>query len=459
MKRIISSIIMVVIALSLFSNLKMEQVFAEVNGPEVNGQAYCVMDADTGEVIISKNMDARMYPASITKIMTALIAFEQCKNLDDEITFSETALDISSISSTLHPAAKVGETMSFMDVMYGLMLSSGNECANALAEYTYGDIGIFVEKMNERAQQIGAVNTHFTNPHGLHDENHYTTAKDMDLIFREALKNKDFVKVASTPTYNIPETNKEDSRYCEAGHRMVLGTIPCEGIIAGKSGRTREAGRTLMTAVERNGRTLVIALLKTNDNNLYGDTQVLIDYGFNIAEGNYPKVTWDLVQDEVWATADVKIRKYPSSYASQVGYLARGKSVERVATYDKWSRVKVGESEFYIDSDYLVTDKSMVPKETVAATSDEKKEKESSKEATKGIILETESSEEELNMPENDSPYNQVSHSSGIINQIKNNMIDYFGEDWKVVTGLGISIIIVVIILIVYLIRRNKKND
>lgn len=450
---------MVVIALSLFSNLKMEQVFAEVNGPEVNGQAYCVMDADTGEVIISKNMDARMYPASITKIMTALIAFEQCKNLDDEITFSETALDISSISSTIHPAAKVGETMSFMDVMYGLMLSSGNECANALAEYTYGDIGIFVEKMNERAQQIGAVNTHFTNPHGLHDENHYTTAKDMDLIFREALKNKDFVKVASTPTYNIPETNKEDSRYCEAGHRMVLGTIPCEGIIAGKSGRTREAGRTLMTAVERNGRTLVIALLKTNDNNLYGDTQVLIDYGFNIAEGNYPKVTWDLVQDEVWATADVKIRKYPSSYASQVGYLARGKSVERVATYDKWSRVKVGESEFYIDSDYLVTDKSMVPKETVAATSDEKKEKESSKEATKGIILETESSEEELNMPENDSPYNQVSHSSGIINQIKNNMIDYFGEDWKVVTGLGISIIIVVIILIVYLIRRNKKND
>lgn len=449
---------MVVIALSLFSNLKMEQVFAEVNGPEVNGQAYCVMDADTGEVIISKNMDARMYPASITKIMTALIAFEQCKNLDDEITFSETALDISSISSTIHPAAKVGETMSFMDVMYGLMLSSGNECANALAEYTYGDIGIFVEKMNERAQQIGAVNTHFTNPHGLHDENHYTTAKDMDLIFREALKNKDFVKVASTPTYNIPETNKEDSRYCEAGHRMVLGTIPCEGIIAGKSGRTREAGRTLMTAVERNGRTLVIALLKTNDNNLYGDTQVLIDYGFNIAEGNYPKVTWDLVQDEVWATADVKIRKYPSSYASQVGYLARGKSVERVATYDKWSRVKVGESEFYIDSDYLVTDKSMIPKETVAATSDEKKEKESSKEATKGIILETESSEEELNMPENDSPYNQVSHSSGIINQIKNNMIDYFGEDWKVVTGLGISIIIVVIILIVYLIRRNKKN-
>ena len=450
---------MVVIALSLFSNLKMEQVFAEVNGPEVNGQAYCVMDADTGEVIISKNMDARMYPASITKIMTALIAFEQCKNLDDEITFSETALDISSISSTLHPVAKVGETMSFMDVMYGLMLSSGNECANALAEYTYGDVGTFVEKMNERAQQIGAVNTHFTNPHGLHDENHYTTAKDMDLIFREALKNKDFVKVASTPTYNIPETNKEDSRYCEAGHRMVLGTIPCEGIIAGKSGRTREAGRTLMTAVERNGRTLVIALLKTNDNNLYGDTQVLIDYGFNIAEGNYPKVTWDLVQDEVWATADVKIRKYPSSYASQVGYLARGKSVERVATYDKWSRVKVGESEFYIDSDYLVTDKSMIPKETVAATSDEKKEKESSKEATKGIILETESSEEELNMPENDSPYNQVSHSSGIINQIKNNMIDYFGEDWKVVTGLGISIIIVVIILIVYLIRRNKKND
>ncbi|CVI66359.1 D-alanyl-D-alanine carboxypeptidase DacB precursor [Clostridiales bacterium CHKCI001] len=458
MRRIVSSIIMVVMILSLFSNLKMGQVFAEVNGPEVNGQAYCVMDADTGEVIISKNMDARMYPASITKIMTALIAFEQCKNTDDEITFSETALDISSISSTLHPVAKVGETMSFMDVMYGLMLSSGNECANALAEYTYGDIATFVEKMNERAQQIGAVNTHFTNPHGLHNENHYTTARDMDLIFREALKNKNFVKVASTPTYNIPETNKEDSRYCEAGHRMVLGTIPCEGIIAGKSGRTKEAGRTLMTAVERNGRTLVIALLKTNDNNLYGDTQVLIDYGFNIAEGNYPKVTWNLVQDEVWATADVKIRKYPSSYASQVGYLARGKSVERVATYDKWSRVKVGESEFYIDSDYLVTDKSKIPKETVASTSDSVKESSDKEKTTEEVLLETETNEEELNMPENDSPYNQVNHSSGFVNQMKNNMIEYFGEDWKIVVGLSISIIIVVIILIVYLVRRNKKN-
>lgn len=459
MKRIISSIIMVVMALSLFSNLKMEQVFAEVNGPEVNGQAYCVMDADTGEVIISKNMDARMYPASITKIMTALIAFEQCKDIEDEITFSETALDISSISSTLHPVAKVGETMSFMDVMYGLMLSSGNECANALAEYTYGDIATFVGKMNERAQQIGAVNTHFTNPHGLHDENHYTTARDMDLIFREALKNKNFVKVASTPTYNIPETNKEDSRYCEAGHRMVLGTIPCEGIVAGKSGRTKEAGRTLMTAVERDGRTLVIALLKTNDNNLYGDTQVLIDYGFNIAEGNYPKVTWDLVQDEVWATADVKIRKYPSSYASQVGYLAKGKSVERVATYDRWSRVKVGESEFYIDSDYLVTDKSMVPKTTTASTSDSTKESSSVEKTTDGAVLETETDTEELNMPENDSPYNQINHSSGIVNQIKDSMIEYFGEDWKIVVVLSISIIIVIIVLIVYVVKRNKKNN
>lgn len=449
---------MVVMILSLFSNLEMGQVFAEVNGPEVNGQAYCVMDADTGEVIISKNMDARMYPASITKIMTALIAFEQCKNIDDEITFSETALDISSISSTLHPVAKVGETMSFMDVMYGMMLSSANECANALAEYTYGDVATFVEKMNERAQQIGAVNTHFTNSHGLHNENHYTTARDMNLIFKEALKNKNFVKVASTPTYNIPETNKEDSRYCEAGHRMVLGTIPCEGIIAGKSGRTKEAGRTLMTAVERNGRTLLISLLKTNDNNLYGDTQVLIDYGFNIAEGNYPQVTWDLVQDEVWATADVKIRKYPSSYASQVGYLAKGKSVERVATYDKWSRVKVGESEFYIDSDYLVTDKSKIPKETVASTSDSVKESSDKEKTTEGVLLETETNEEELNMPENDSPYNQVNHSSGFVNQMKNNMIEYFGEDWKIVVGLSISIIIVVIILIVHLVRRNKKN-
>ncbi len=448
----------ILIALSLFSNWKMDRVFAEVNGPEVNGVAYCVMDADTGDVIISKNMDQRMYPASITKIMTSLIAFEQCKNLDDEITFSETALNISSISSTIHPVAKVGETMSFMDVMYGLMLSSGNECANAIAEYTYGDIPTFVAKMNERAQQIGAVNTHFMNAHGLHDENHYTTARDMDLIFREALKNKNFVKVASTPTYNIPETNKEDARYCEAGHRMILGTIPCEGIIAGKSGRTREAGRTLMTAVERNGKTLVIALMKTNDNNLYSDTQVLIDYGFNILEGKYPPVSWSPAQDKVWATANVKIRKYPSSFATQVGYLEKGKSVDRVATYDKWSRVKVGEAEFYIDSNYLVTDKAKIPKEDEVSNS-EKDNSATKKTTEESVVLATEESAEKVSMPENDSPYNQMKESSGFLNQIKDEMIKYFGEDWIIVVSLITGIIVVAIVLIVTVVKRNKKKN
>lgn len=458
MKRIISLIMAILIALSLFSNWKMDRVFAEVNGPEVNGVAYCVMDADTGDVIISKNMDQRMYPASITKIMTSLIAFEQCKNLDDEITFSETALNISSISSTIHPVAKVGETMSFMDVMYGLMLSSGNECANAIAEYTYGDIPTFVAKMNERAQQIGAVNTHFMNAHGLHDENHYTTARDMDLIFREALKNKNFVKVASTPTYNIPETNKEDARYCEAGHRMILGTIPCEGIIAGKSGRTREAGRTLMTAVERNGKTLVIALMKTNDNNLYSDTQVLIDYGFNILEGKYPPVSWSPAQDKVWAAANVKIRKYPSSFATQVGYLEKGKSVDRVATYDKWSRVKVGEAEFYIDSNYLVTDKAKIPKEDEVSNS-EKDNSVTKKTTEESAVLATEESAEKVSMPENDSPYNQMKESSGFLNQIKDEMIKYFGEDWIIVVSLITGIIVVGIVLIVTVVKRNKKKN
>ena len=458
MKRIVSSIIMLLLAFVLCSNWKMDMVFAEVNGPEVNGAAYCVMDADTGDVIISKNMDERMYPASITKIMTSLIAFEQCKDLDDEITFSETALNISSISSTIHPVAKVGEKMSFMDVMYGLMLSSGNECAYAIAEYTYGDIGTFVAKMNERAQEIGAVNTHFTNAHGLHDENHYTTARDMDLIFREALKNKNFVKVASTPTYNIPETNKEDARYCEAGHRMVLGTIPCEGIIAGKSGRTKEAGRTLMTAVKRNGKTLVIALMKTNDNNLYSDTQILIDYGFHILEGEYPPVSWNIVQDKVWATANVKIRKYPSSFATQVGYLEKGKSVDRVATYDKWSRVKVGETEYYIDSDYLVTDKAQIPKEESTSAPSGSAKPSSTKAAGESAVVTTEESQEKVSMPENDSPYNQIKQSSGFLNQTRDKMIKYFGEDWVIVVGLIIGIVVVAILLIVTLIRKNKKN-
>ncbi|MGN0397518.1 MAG: D-alanyl-D-alanine carboxypeptidase family protein [Candidatus Fimimorpha sp.] len=452
MKRIISSVIMMLLATVCFHPI---MAFAEVNGPEVNAVAYCVMDADTGEVIISKNMDERMYPASITKIMTSLIAFEQCKDLDDEITFSETALNISTISSTLHPVAKVGETMSFMDAMYGLMLSSGNECANAIAEYTYGDIGTFVAKMNERAQQIGAVNTHFMNAHGLHDTEHYTTARDMDLIFREAIKNKNFVKVSSTPTYNIPETNKEDARYCEAGHRMILGTIPCEGIIAGKSGRTKEAGRTLMTAVERNGKTLVIAVLKTNDNNLYSDTQILIDYGFNILEGNYPAVSWQLVNDKVWANANVKIRKYPSSYATQVGILKEGVSAQRVATYDKWSRIKVGNAEYYVDSHYVVTDKSQLSKNN-KSTENNKENTEDTR--AEGSLLEMEKESSSIEMPENDSPHDQIKQSSRFLTQTRDKLIQYFGEDWEIVAVLMTGIIIVVVILIVMLIRKGKSN-
>ena len=180
------------------------------------------MDLDSVRILYEKNANQKRLIASITKIMTALIAFEQCKNLDDEITFSETALDISSISSTIHPAAKVGETMSFMDVMYGLMLSSGNECANALAEYTYGDIGIFVEKMNERAQQIGAVNTHFTNPHGLHDENHYTTAFDLAILMQYCMKNDTFRKIAGSASCSIPATNKYGVRSYNSTNELII---------------------------------------------------------------------------------------------------------------------------------------------------------------------------------------------------------------------------------------------
>ena len=245
-------------------------------------RGYCVMDTDTGEIIIHKNMDEQFYPASITKVLTALVTLENCDNLDDTITFSDWAINsCTANSSTMPPKGMVGEQMTVRDVLYGMLLSSGNECANALAEYIGGDINTFAEMMNEKAKELGATNSHFVNAHGLHDPNHYTTPHDMALIYQAALENPTFREIDSTATYTIPATNMTGARALSMGHKMVNGQLPFEGVFAGKTGNTAEAGRTLLTAAERNGHTLISVVMKSNNDKFYLDTEILLEYGFN----------------------------------------------------------------------------------------------------------------------------------------------------------------------------------
>ena len=169
-----------------------------------------LMTQDKGEVIFEKDPDSIRYPASMTKILTVLLGIMFVDDLQETITVSETAVNIPEDSSTMH--LKVGEEIRFIDVLYGTMLVSANDGANVIAEVVSGDVDRFVTMMNETAASLGCQNTHFVNPHGYHDDNHYSTARDMAIIAREAMKNETFREIARTVTYQIPRTNMQRAR-------------------------------------------------------------------------------------------------------------------------------------------------------------------------------------------------------------------------------------------------------
>ena len=297
--------------------------------PEIGVSAlgYCVMNADTGEIVLQKNADEKLHPASITKIMTLLVTVEQCKNLDSVTTVSENALNqIAPLSSTLHPMPKPGEQFTIRDLLYGLTMCSGNECANILAEAVCGDIDSFVELMNERAKEAGAKNTHFSNPHGLDADDHLTTAYDMALIMKAALKNPAAKEILSAKTYTIPETAYTSERNMTSGHKMVSGEFECEGVYAGKPGYTRLAQSTLVTAAKRDDVNLIAVVMKSDSGISYEDTSLLLDNayakindwgvtgGFNVYHPRVTQiddagftVTWDVGLDAVRAEFPVWI--------------------------------------------------------------------------------------------------------------------------------------------------------
>ncbi len=250
------------------------------NLPDVSASAAILMDMETGKILYSKNENEHHYPASITKILTTLIALEYNKP-KDIITFSEEAVfGIDRSSSNL--AMDVGEQITMEDALYSIMLMSANEVSAAVAEHIGGSIENFSKIMNQRAKQAGAINSNFKNPHGLHDDNHYTTAYDMAMIAKEAYKLPQFRKIISTITYQIQPTNKQpEIRYLANQHYMIKNTAyhydACTG---GKTGFTDEAQSTLVTFAEKDGLKLVCVVLDEKGNQKYDDTIALFDYGF-----------------------------------------------------------------------------------------------------------------------------------------------------------------------------------
>lgn len=269
-------------------------------GPQIVSSSGIVMEADSGTILYEKSSHDQHYPASITKILTTLLAIEN-SNMDDVVTFSHDSVYNTEGSGI---ARDVGEQMTMKQCLYAVMLASANECAYAVAEHVGGDIGTFIQMMNDRAAEIGCKNTHFTNCNGLPDESHYTSAYDMALIAREAYKNESFRIISSAKTYTIPYTNKhtDEETYLQNHHQMLypLKTRKYlyEYCLGGKTGYTIAANNTLVTYAEKEGMTLICVVLDAPASGHYEDTRALFDFCFD----NFKKM---------------KVSEYETSYSQQ----------------------------------------------------------------------------------------------------------------------------------------------
>lgn len=263
-------------------------------GPQVYAESAIVMEASTGTILYAKNIDDQHYPASITKIMTVLLALEHLE-MDEEVTFSRNAVYSIDYDSS-HIARDEGEILTVEECLYAIMLESANECSNAIAEHIAGTTEAFAEMMNAKAAELGCTNTHFVNPHGLPNDDHYTTAHDMALITSEACKYEKFRQISSTPRYTLRATNKKDEELLMNNHHYMISNYKTsqfldDTVFAGKTGYTSVALNTLVTCATRGGMDLVVVTMKTQGSGqrgvpIYTDTANLLNY----ASENFHKV-------------------------------------------------------------------------------------------------------------------------------------------------------------------------
>jgi len=256
--------------------------FAQSTPPFIHAETAILIDANTGEILFEKDSTKRMYPASITKLMTVLLALENMGSLNDRITFSREAI-YSIGAGSAHIAIQEGEILSLEQCIYGILLRSANEVSNALAEHIDDSAEAFAAHMTQRAAQLGCEDTNFVNASGLFHENHYTTAYDMALIARELFNHSDYLQFLGQTYYEIPATNiQTEPRYLHNQHQMLNAPslYYYEDAIGGKTGYTNESLNTLVTYASRDGMDLIAVVMKCSGAEHYTDSAALFDYGF-----------------------------------------------------------------------------------------------------------------------------------------------------------------------------------
>ncbi len=252
----------------------------------IQAEAGIAVDADSGAVLFGQNIHKAYAPASITKLLTALVVAENA-SLDDTVVFSHDAVYNVESGSGNSLALDEGDELSVRDCLHALLLRSSNQAANALAEHVAGSRDAFVDMMNEKIAQIGCTESHFANPSGLNDSDQYVTAYDMALIARAAFENETVLAVDSARTYTLPATSRNpDGLTISMEHRILAASdnpsssYYLEGAVGGKTGYTSIAGNTLVTYARRDGRGVISVILKGKQPQYYYDGKNLIEFGF-----------------------------------------------------------------------------------------------------------------------------------------------------------------------------------
>lgn len=282
--------ILIILFILIFS-LNISVSYGISDAPEISAGAAILLDSASEKIIYSKNESEKMYPASTTKILTAILTIENC-NLNDVVTVPYEA--IASIPSGYSVAAlQPGEQLTVEQLLQVMMVHSANDAANVLAYHISGSIDAFSNLMNKKVEELGLTNTHFTNPSGMHDENHYTTAYDLAIIMKYCMKNTTFRSLSGLKYCKIPATNKYDERVFNTtnelliyDNREVSSNYYYKYAIAGKTGYTTQAKNCLVSVSNKDDLELICVVLSVGlyPNNLsakFVDTKTLFDYGYN----------------------------------------------------------------------------------------------------------------------------------------------------------------------------------
>ena len=285
-KKLIVAFLIVFIVQIFLGNMS----FALENNIEISAPSAILIESKTGRILYEKNSEEKRYPASTTKIMTALLTLENVEDLQSKATVSYNAV-FSVPSGYSVDTLKVGEELSIEELLYALLVKSSNEAANVLAEYVAGNVDSFATMMNTRAAELGCKNINFVNPNGIHNENHYSTAYDLSLIAKEAMKNETFRKIVSTVSHTLPSTNKY-----EQTDRNLITTNDLinkknknyyEYAIGIKTGYTAYAKNCLVAGANKDGVELISVVLGTDKKEVNGlskrdtDTKTLFEYVYN----------------------------------------------------------------------------------------------------------------------------------------------------------------------------------